>query len=97
MLLLSRTVGGGGRGVAEVEFAQDGDDRVDVIGGGRRRGVALGRQWEPGPGGPAGRFRRGEFSSGQGVSLMDRRSGAIPRGVTPAIPGDPETKANGLR
>ncbi|KUM99117.1 hypothetical protein AQI95_40755 [Streptomyces yokosukanensis] len=64
VLLLSRAVCEGGRGVPEVEFPQDGDDGMDVVGGGRDRVVAVGRQRESGTGGPAGRLRRSEFVGG---------------------------------
>jgi hypothetical protein len=65
-LLLSRVVGEGGWGVPEVEFPQESDGGMDVVGGGRDRVVAVGRQRESATGGPAGRLRRSEFIGGHG-------------------------------
>src|SRR5689334_978074 len=64
VLLLYRAIGGGRRGVAEVQVPQDRDEGVDVVRGGGHRGVAVGRQWEAGTAGPAGRLGRCEFIDG---------------------------------
>src|SRR5690242_20207317 len=68
VLLLFRTEGTGGRGVTEVQLAQDPDDGVDVVGGGRDHAVAVIGQRKPGTGGPAGGLGRCESGGGHGFS-----------------------------